>query len=125
MNINLSKLLKNETIPQIHEASLREQLKIHGTLQYTRYNDGGVHFNLLDCADNVDLEVIKQIILSHNYNAGKLIEDNAKVIEARVKRYEAEVDPLVIEAIRTNDNIMLAQANTIVTQIKQDLPKVV
>lgn len=95
MNINLSKLLKNETIPQIHQPSLQEQLKEYGVLQYTKYNDGGVHFNLLDCKDDVDLEAVKNIIANHSfldgYKQDKINKINEVISKTILSKYSLEV----------------------------------
>lgn len=49
---------------------------------------------------------------------------NADVIRKRVARYQSEVDPLVLEGLRTGDNTLVLQANAKVEQIKKDLPKI-
>jgi hypothetical protein len=123
MNINLSKLLKNEIIPVVHQPSLREQLKQYGVLQYTKYNDGGVHFNLLDCKDDADLEAVKQVILNHDAEAGELEEYNKKLIEQREARYRKEIDPKVIEKIRLAYPDLFIEENNQVAHIKNSLPK--
>jgi len=124
MNYNLSKLLKNEVIPQIHEATLSIELKDYGTLQYTKYNDGGVHFNLLDAKEDVDLEAIKQIVLSHSYETGKLKEDNDKVIEARIAEYNKFTNEM-LEILRLSFPEQFKAFNDKAELIKLELPKIV
>jgi hypothetical protein len=79
MNINLNKLFKGEVIPQIHQATLGDELKDYGILQYLEYQDGGTHFNLLDCKENVEIEKIKEIVLKHNHIKGKAKEKLQKL----------------------------------------------
>lgn len=48
---------------------------------------------------------------------------NDDIIAKRLRRYQIEVDPLTLEALRNDDINLLEQANKIVEKIKKELPK--
>ena len=69
-----------------------------------------------------------EIILSFNKVSSDKIESNKIIIAKRLSRYQSEVDPLTLEAVRIGISTaegkkLKDQANTIVEQIKIDLPK--
>ena len=86
-----------------HEANIRFNLE-YGISKY--YLDDN---NILQVRTEESLEIIEA--------------KNNKIIEQRRIRYEKEVDPLVLEAVRTDNIDLLEQANIIVDRIKQELPK--
>jgi hypothetical protein len=86
-----------------HEANIRFNLE-YGISKY--YLDDN---NVLQVRTEESLEIIEA--------------KNNKIIEQRRIRYEKEVDPLVLEAVRTDNIDLLEQANIIVDRIKQELPK--
>lgn len=93
INYNLKKLLKDHIIPEIHQVLLSEQLKNYGTLQYIKYQDGNFKLNLLDSTGNVNIETIKQIILSHDYLKG-IKHDKIKLLkQAATKLIENKYPP--------------------------------
>ena len=74
---------------------------------------------------------VSKFYLNDNNNLCERTEDSPEVIEAinnniikqRQARYQAEVDPLTLEYMRTGDEALKTKANKLVEQIKKELPK--
>ena len=88
---NLKKILKDEIIPKIDVDFLNEELKNYGTIQHTKYKDGGFQLSLISDTEITDFEPIKQIILNHDYlngiKAKQIQELNQNAQEYILKTY--------------------------------------